>query len=229
MIRVRAAALRNISIAAGSKGMKMILASKDKFLLERGYDLLGIPRDKLKIGFINTAFKVVEDLDYIEYMEEYLKLMDSSGIDFKQFDIKGKTEKEILDFFSDRNVIQVSGGNLFYLLKAIRETGFDSILKKLLAKGLNYVGCSSGSYIMCPTVEVAGWKLSRDRHGVTDFTALNYVPFLIKCHFTEDQRGKIIEKTKDLKYPLRILKDDQCFFLEDGQVRFVGNGEEIVL
>jgi|GEM_PF-1574154 len=72
--------------------MKIILASKEKFLLDKGYDLLGITRDKLKIGFINTAFQVVQDQDYIQYMEEYYALMTAAGIDFKQFDIAGKTE-----------------------------------------------------------------------------------------------------------------------------------------
>jgi len=209
--------------------MKIILASKEKFLLDKAYDLFGLSRKELKIGFINTAFKTVEDKDYIQYMEEYFELMASSGIDFKQFDIEGKTEKEILDFFSDRNIIQVSGGNPFYLLKAIRETGFALILKKLLEKGLYYIGCSSGSYIMCPTIEVGGWKLERDRYGLTDFTALNYVSFLIKCHFTDDLREAMIERAKELKYTLKVLKDDQCFYIEDGKISFFGDSEEVVL
>ena len=207
----------------------MILASKEKFLLERGYDLFNIPRNELKIGFINTALMVVEDKIYIQYMEEYFKLMESSGIDFKPFDIAGKTEKEILDFFSDRNVIQVSGGNVFYLLKTVKETKFDLILKKLLENGLSYIGCSSGSYIMCPTVEVGSWKLGRNKYNITDFNALNYVSFLIKCHFTDDLIEEMIERAKGLRYPLRVLKDDQCFFFEDGKAQFVGNSEEVVL
>jgi len=209
--------------------MEIILASKEKFLLKKGYGLLGIPREKIKIGFINTAFKVVEDQVYIEYMKEYYELMSSSGIDFKQFDIEGKTEKEILDFFADRNVIQVSGGNPFYLLKIIREVKFDLILKKLLQNGLRYIGCSSGSYIMCPTIEVGGWKLSRNRYGVTDLTALNYIPFLIKCHYTDDLKEEMIEKSKTLKYPLRAMKDDQCFYIRDGEMRFAGDSEEVFL
>jgi peptidase E len=209
--------------------MKIILASKEKFLLDKGYDLLGIPRDKLKIGFINTAFKVVEDQVYIEYMEEYYKLMESSGIDFKQFDIKGKTEQEIVDFFADRNVVQVSGGNPFYLLKTVKETKFDLILKQLLEKGLNYIGCSSGSYIMCPTIEVGSWKLGRNRHGLSDFAALNYVPFLIKCHFEDGQKEELAQKAKTLMYPLKVLKDDQCFYVENGEIRFIGNSDEIIL
>ena len=209
--------------------MKLILASKEKFLLEKGYDLLGISRENLKIGFINTAFKTVKDQEYIRYMDEYFELMEKSGIDFKQFDIEGKTEKEVLDFFSDKNAIQVCGGNIFYLLKAVRETNFDAILKKLLENGLNYIGCSSGSYLMCPTVEVGGWKLSRNKYGVIDFTGLNYVPFLIKCHYTDDKEEEVLEKIKSLKYPLRVLKDDQLFYIENGNIKFVGNSEEIIL
>lgn len=205
--------------------MKLLLASKEKFLLEKGYDLLDIPRANLKIGFINTAFKVVQDEEYIKYMREYFDLMELSGIDFKQFDIEGKTKEEILYFFSNRNVIQVGGGNIFYLLKAVRESGFDEILKELLDSDLDYIGCSSGSYLMCPTVEIGGWKASRNRYGVTDFTALGYVPFLIKCHYTDDQKEKVLEKMQGLKYPLRVLRDDEAFMAENGQCTFVGGTE----
>lgn len=210
--------------------MKLLLASKEKFLLEKGYDLLGISRENLKIGFINTAFKVlddVEDKEYIKYMDEYFELMQKSGIDFRQFDIEGKTKEDILEFFSDRNVMQVCGGNPFYLLKVVRESGFDKILKDLINNGLFYIGCSSGSYIMCPTVEVGGWKTTRNKYGVTDFTALGYIPFLIKCHYADDAKEKVLENIKDLKYPLRILKDDQAFFIDGNSITLVGNSEEV--
>lgn len=207
--------------------MKLLLASKEKFLLQKGYDLLGISRENLKIGFVNTAFEVVEDEEYIKYVNEYFELMKLSGIDFKQFDIEEKTKDEILSFFSDRNVIQVGGGNIFYLLKAVRESEFDKILKDLLKNGLSYIGCSSGSYLMCPTVEVGGWKTARNKYGVTDFTSLGYVPFLIKCHYTDNQKEKVLENMKGLKYPLRILRDDQAFFIEDGNYKFIGDGEEV--
>ncbi len=207
----------------------MVLASKEKFLLDQGYDLLGLPRKELKVGFVRTALNEVKDQEYLNYMEEYFDLMAASGIDFKQFDIKGKSEEEIREFFSERNVIQVSGGNPFYLLKAIRETNFDLILKELLADGLSYVGCSSGAYIMCPTIEVGGWKLDRNRHGLRDESALSYVPFLLKCHFQDKQKEEMIERAKTLKYPLKILKDDQCLYIEDGRISFIGTSEEVII
>jgi peptidase E len=209
--------------------MKLLLASKEKFLIEKGYSLLGIPKADLRIGYIDTAFKVVEDVEYIAYMNEYEDDMHKAGIRFEPFDLKDKSEEAIRTFFADKNVIQVSGGNPFYLLKNARESGFDTVLKELLDNGLAYVGCSSGSYLMCPTVEVGGWKTSRNKHGVTDFTALGYVPFLLKCHYTEDQREVITVNMRSLKYPLRVLRDDQCFLINETNCTFVGEEAETIL
>jgi peptidase E len=209
--------------------VKIILSSKEKFLLDQGYDLLGIPQEELKIGIIDTALKTSEDQSYLDYVQDYYNSMVAANIDFKILDIDGKSEEEILEFFTDRNVVQVGGGNAFYLLKKIREVGFDLVLKQLLNKGLYYIGCSAGSYIMCPSIEVSSWKLGRNRYGVTDFASLNYVPFVLKCHYKESIRESIIEKSRLLKYPLRILTNDQCLLIENEEVKFVGEGEEVVL
>ena len=208
--------------------MKLILASKEKFLLERGYDLLGIPKKDLKIGMITTAVKM-SDEQFIQYMKEYIELMKSSGIDFMEFDIDGKTEKEIREFFVDRNVVQVSGGSPFFMLKKVRESGFDVVLRDLIKKGYPYIGCSSGSSLMTPTIEVGGWKVGRNRFGIEDLNTLGYVPFLIKSHYTDDKKEEVVEKIKTLKYPLRVLKDDECSLVEDGKVTFIGDEKETIL
>ena len=209
--------------------MKLLLTSKEKFLIAKGYDLLGMPKDKLKIGYITTALKATANTKYLSYMKEFETEMRESNILFEEFDIEGKNEKEIQEFFKDKNVVQVTGGNTFYLLKSVRESGFDKVLKNLLNNGLVYIGSSAGSYIMCPTIEVAGWKMDRDRHGLTDFTALGYIPFLLKCHYTDDSKEDVLEKIKDLKYPLRILRDDQAFLVEDDRVTFIGDEGEVIL
>ncbi len=209
--------------------MKLILASKEKYLIERGYDLLGIPRKDLKIEFINTALKTSKDEEYFKYMNEYFDLMNKSGISFSQLDLEDKTEKEIMYFFEDKNVIQVSGGSPFYLLKIVRETNFGDTLSNLIKNDKIYIGCSAGASLVSPTMEVGAWKLNRNRYGLTDFTALNYVPFLIKCHYTDDKKDEILEKIKSLKYPLKVLRDDQLLYVENNNIQFVGNSEEVIL
>src|SRR3989338_1586021 len=135
-----------------------------------------------------------------------------------------------MSFFADKNVVHIEGGNTFYLLKVIKEIGFDKTLRKLLEKGLAYVGSSAGAYIMCPTIEVS--KFDRNVHksfGLTNLTALNYVPFGLKVHYTDDIEADVREIMKQLKYQLRILRDGQGIFVEDNKYTFIGTGEEIKL
>ena len=153
-----------------------------------------------------------------------------NGYSFEEIDIEGKSKDELRNFFKDKNIIHIEGGNTFYLLKAIRETGFDEILKKLLNEGKIYIGTSAGAYVMCPTIDVADWNNETvDRFGVTDFTALNYVPFILKVHYKDESEVLVKEKMKTLKYPLRILRDGQGILVEDNQHTFIGDGEEVKL
>lgn len=37
----------------------------------------------------------------------------------------------------------------------------------------------------------------------------------------------ILEKIKTLKYPLKVLKDNQAFFIENRGITFIGDEEEV--
>lgn len=206
--------------------MKLILASDLSFLLKYGYKLTGIPKDQMKIGYITTASKG----DRGDFSRKLKYVIKDNGYNFEEIDIEGKTKEELKTFFKNKNIIHMEGGNSFYLIKAIRETGFAEVLKELLEQGKVYIGTSSGAYIMCPTVEVADWdETGKSRFNVTDFTALNYVPFLLKAHYTDEAEAGVKERIETLKYPLRILKDGQGILVEDNKYTFVGDGEEIIL
>jgi len=83
---------------------------------------------------------------------------------------------------------------------------------------------------MCPTIEVSNWdETGKDRFDVTDFTALNYVPFVLKVHYKDEQESKVREKMQSLKYPIHILKDGQGIFCADGNCEFIGDGQEVKL
>ena len=207
--------------------MKIILASDLSFLLKYGYDLTGISKSEMKIGYITTASKVTRDRTFFEKVENTIS---ENGYSFEKFDIEGKSKDEMLNFFKNKNVIHVEGGNTFYLLKAIRESGFAEVLKELLNEGKIYIGTSAGAYIMCPTIEVANWNENgRDRFGLTDFSALNYVPFVLKVHYKDEAENLVKEKMKTLKYPLRILRDGQGILVEDDKFTFFGEEKEINL
>lgn len=195
--------------------------------MKYGYALTGIPKDQIKIGYITTSAKGARDKSFFENVKNIIR---DNGYDFEEVDIESKTKEELKSFFKDKNVIHMEGGNTFYLLRAIRETGFAEILKELLEEGKVYIGTSAGAYIACPSIDVANWdKTGKSRFGLTDFAALNYVPFVLKVHYTDEQEAKVKEGMQTLKYPIHILKDGQGMFCEEGICKFIGDGEEIKL
>lgn len=204
---------------------KLLLASNGKFLIDKGYDLLGIPRDQIKIAYIITASKGAHDTKYIS---THKQAMSENRLGFEEIDIDRKTREELQMLLSDKNVIHVEGGNAFYLLKAMRESGCDEIIKELVFKGVAYIGTSAGAYIACPTIETSTWGPKEpDNYGLTDLAALNLVPFLIKAHYKDDLEKLFREKAQSASRPVRILRDGQGILVEDDTYTFVGDGEEV--
>ena|SRR3989344_9401213 len=205
--------------------MKIILASDLSFLLKYGYDLTGISMPEMKIGYVTTASKGSRDRTFLEKVKSTMR---ENSISFEEIDIEEKSKDEMLNFFKDKNIIHVEGGNTFYLLKAIRESDFAEVLKEMLSDGKIYIGTSAGAYIMCPNIEVANWnETGRDRFGLTDFSALNYVSFVLKVHYKDEAENLVKEKMKTLKYPLRILRDGQGILVEDNKNTFFGDELEV--
>ena len=156
--------------------------------------------------------------------------MNELNFSYTEIDIAGKNEDELKKILDGHDIVMVEGGNTFYLLKAVRESGFENVIKDLIKKGVVYIGSSAGSYITCPSIITATWSnRGFDRCGITDYSAMNLVPFLIKAHYTPDMKAMLEEKTKDLQYPMRILNDDQAILVRDGEVQLLGGGDEIIL
>lgn len=210
------------------KNQKLLLASSgsifEKLNLDKYFD---VPLSKARVLWITTASHKVPSTDYLQ---KHLERVQKLGLNYREFDIKGKSIAEINKELGNSNIVHMEGGNTFYLLKTIRETGFDKLLRKHISQGLNYIGTSAGSYIMGPSIITATWSgRGFDKCGVTDFTALNYVPFVIKAHYGEKDRAKYSEYVKNLEYPLKILTDEQAIFVQGENYDLIGKGEEVVL
>ena len=207
---------------------KLLLASDGKFLIDRGYQLIGIPKDQMKIGYITTASKGARDT---AYLENHKVAMKEHGYQFEEIDIEGKNEQEIRLALKNKTVIHIEGGNTFYLLKVIKESAFEKLLVELIDAGIPYIGTSAGSYIACPTIEMATWGPDiKNRYGLEDLNALNLVPFLLKVHYEDSMEEFLKEKITQCKYPVKVLRDGQALIIQDSDVRdiqFVGEGHEV--
>jgi len=76
---------------------------------------------------------------------------------------------------------------------------------------------------------MATWSDRFDRFGVTDWSALNFVPFLIKAHYTTDMLESLKERARDLPIPMRVLNDKQAVVVKDGEAQLIGGGDDIIL
>ena len=189
-------------------------------------ELLGKDSEGAKLCFIPTASDPEEDKDYVEKDKKRLSEL---GFDIMEVDIKKENEDSLKEKFKDVEIVYVEGGNTFYLLKYIRESGFLKALKPFLEKGGVYVGVSAGSYIPCPTIEAAGWKhADKNIVGLKDLTALNLVPFLITAHFEEKHRSIIEKAASQTKYPIIAINNEQAVLVKDNDTKIVGSGEKIV-
>lgn len=192
---------------------KLLLTSSGTYITDGQYEIFDKPRNQVRWAYITTAGKSVPD---VSYMEVRRQRMQELHWDFQEMDIAGKTEDELNRLLHDKEAIYLEGGNTFYLLKAIRESGFEKILRRLLKKGAVYIGASAGAYVACPTIEAATWKGNNkfDRHGLADFTAMNLVPFLIFAHTTPGLKALVQAKADRAKYPVRFLTDQQAILVK---------------
>lgn len=155
-------------------------------------------------------------------------ILKKNGYRIYYYDIEGKKAKEIEKFLKDKAVIYVRGGNSYYLLNQARKSGFNKIVKRLVKAGKIYIGVSAGSYLACPSIEMANWK-HQDWNIVKlkNLKALGLVPFLLSVHYKPESKEAIRQGMKKAKFPTRILTDDQAILVKDGKIKFVGKGKEI--
>ena len=193
--------------------------------------LLKKPVAQTRLVQITTASNVEEDKTYINRDRELFKTL---GFKITEVDFEGMNEANVRASLEDVDVVYVQGGNTFHLLRCVRASGFDRVIKELIESGVFYIGVSAGSIIMGPTIASAGWKMcssqpDKNTFGMTDLTALNLVPFNLIVHYNLKDAMLVSRAIHGSHYPVRILTDDQAFLVEDGKTTLVGKGAEVVL
>lgn len=211
--------------------MKILLSSEGKFFYENWKNIFDTPIVDVKLAFISTASKGASSRDYIEI---HFKELKKRGFDFTKIDLDNRNQEELEQILKPFNFIYVAGGNPFYLLKSIKESSFDKVIKKLVAQGVTYIGSSAGANVACPNINMALWKeecreQKHSHYGVTDYDAIGLVDFLVIAHYEEYLEDVIKNELSNLKYPLRILKDGQALLIENNKITFLGKEKEVII
>lgn len=175
-----------------------------------------------KLIFIPTAGELEEGAEsWLE--DDRRSLAEEAGFDVSIFTLTGKTQLEVLDAFKDAGAICVNGGNNYYLMKQVRLSGFDKIIKKLVTDGLIYIGSSAGSMIAGPNFETdIDPRLVPE---MSDFSGLNLTDLCIQPHWGSEYFKEGYQKDFPNLYtrPYKIiaLNDSQYVHVRDDWYQIV--------
>lgn len=190
--------------------------------------LLNKKPEETKIGFIPTAsfdHHPEGDAPYVKADKQ--RLIELGFKMITEIDLREEDEESLREKMKALDVIFVTGGNTFYLMKYIRESGFDKLLKAFLGRGGIYLGVSAGSYVAAPDISGAQWKHLEDINmvGLKDLRGLGLVDFLISPHYIPEHEAIINENKNKVSLPIFGLTDFQAILVENGKIKFVGPGE----
>lgn len=202
----------------------IILTSFAADVMDKVIDYLPKPPKDLSILFIPTAANPYKEKDWMSVDRK--KLVDL-GFIVTNFNLKGKNEDKVRNAVANTDIVFVSGGNAFYLLKYVRKSGFDRVVKDLINKNLIYIGSSAGSVILGPNIEPM--KYLDDSSYITKSTenkGLGIIEYVILPHFDNKKYDsyykKLIKEYKD-KYDLKPLNDNQAIIINNKGSKLITN------
>lgn len=195
--------------------------------------LLGKPAKENSVAFVTTAAYEGED-DPSGWLNKYRQqLLDQGITNVEDVDLRDKPSEELEKILATKDIVYVNGGNTLLLLYWVRKSGFDRVLQKFLADGKLYIGVSAGSVICCPTIETAlydlGGEYTPDKNiiGLTDFTGLSLVPFLISPHLNAQNKEAVRQQAAKATLPVIALTDQQAILIkENKRWEIIGDGEK---
>ncbi|MFZ5364989.1 MAG: Type 1 glutamine amidotransferase-like domain-containing protein [Patescibacteria group bacterium] len=175
------------------------------------------PVSQIKIIFVPTASRSEEELKYVD--ESKKELLDlgilENNIKILNLD-KPVSFQEVEDF----DVIYVCGGNTFYLLNKVRETGFDKVIIEFAKTDKLYFGVSAGSILVCPNIDIAS-PFDENDVNLTDLTGLNLTDVIVSPHYKDEEKAIIDDFKKKSQYEVVPLTDEQALLVLDGETEIV--------
>ena len=172
-----------------------------------------------KLLFVTTSVEV-EQGD-LQWFKDDRNSLVKCGFDVINYTFTGKAAEEIKNQLDHVDILYISGGNQFYLLKKIQETGCAQIIKDFVSSGKPYIGCSAGSVVAGPNIEITKRIDEADfAQNLTSFDGLSLVDFIIfphwgSGHFKHVYLNYRLDLAYGTEYKIILLTDTQYVWVKD--------------
>ncbi len=196
--------------------------SINKIAMKKFCDLLNKKPEEVKIAVITTAtnYKPVRPA----YLNLNIKELESYGFQVEELDLEKayKQHFDLENYFENKDIVFISGGNIFYLAYWIYKTGFDKILKEKILPDKIYAGASAGGMLLLKdfyTLDLA------DNPKLIDevfYNGLDVLDFAFIPHWENPKYIEILNQVKthydSIYKTVYTINDDECIFYIDGKV-----------
>ena len=178
---------------------------------QRSVDRLGARRAALVV----TADPVYKEKN--DHVPRAVSELEYLGLTVDFFDLDQRPAQDLLAY----DVVELMGGNPYYLLDALRRHGGEAPLRRLAERGL-LIGWSAGALALGPTIALADvFTPELNTPGLTDLTGLGLASVQIMPHYGEppdgEERCRRYEKNHGCA--LIRLEDGEGVAIEGGEVR----------
>ncbi len=164
----------------------------------------------------------------LEWLSGYKNEWTEKGYDVVIADLKDdpqETKKKLKSV----DIIDVTGGDVNYLLDWAKKSKLNTYLKDLLQKDVVYVGTSAGSGLLLPDIGLTWWSPDM----VDDHIGFGIVDFVVVPHQKEDglkneenlvDRKKYLQSVIGFPWKVYLLQDGQAIKVVGGKVEHLGSG-----
>lgn len=114
------------------------------------------------------------------------------------------------------NILIITGGNTFTLLKNLKKSGLDKNIKEFAQKQeFILAGFSAGAIVLTPTIEICNLPgFDENLVGLEDLVGLNIVDFEIFPHYSEDKKELFENYLKTAKNDVKTITNDELIVLD---------------
>lgn len=178
-----------------------------------------VAKDGARVGLVGVAADVYPDAPWIRR-----DLTTFAQLAYDVVDIDLSAGSRAVDGI---DVLFVAGGNTYYLLQKLRQTGFDRTIDDFVSAGGIYAGASAGAIVAGPQIEpVAELDQRQAAAGLESTEGLNLVPFTVLPHAgTHDERflahSSRVLFDSALDHPIVRLTDSEAVVCRDGNCQVV--------
>lgn len=194
-----------------------------------------VPENSSDLEKFHIAQLVPEKLEqHALWVSSYKEEWEKRGFSVIIADLK-EDEVELRKKLESVDIIDVTGGDVNWLLDWAKKSKVDTYLQDILAKGVIYVGASAGNGILVPDIGLGWW----DPEWKLDHVSLGIVDFLVSVHNKEAELLANVEKTKKrreymqshMNYPWKIyfLEDGQAIKVNGDKVEHIGEGSKLYI